>query len=59
MNFGILRHVQLVYPKPDRTGEWGMGNGGFFDSLTIWLDKKIAHRVLLKIFKKENKKCCC
>ena len=27
MNFGILRHVQLVYPKPDRTGEWGMGNG--------------------------------
>ena len=40
-------------------GEWGMGNGGFFDSLTIWLDKKIAHRVLLKIFKKENKKCCC
>ena len=40
MNFGILRHVQLVYPKPDRTGEWGMGNGGFFDSLTIWRAQK-------------------
>ena len=21
------RHVQLVYPKSDPTGEWGMGNG--------------------------------
>ena len=27
-------------------GEWGMGNGGFFDSLTIWLGKKSAHRVI-------------
>ena len=44
----FLRHVQLVYPKPDRTGEWGMGNGewGIFRLAHHPFErKKIAHRV--------------
>ena len=30
-------------------GEWGMGNGGFFDSLTIWRAQKDCTPRKLKI----------
>ena len=41
------RHVQLVYPKPNNTGEWGMGNRewGIFRLPCHMALPKVAHRV--------------